>query len=215
MKESDLAKRIMKYLKEEGWDCYPEAQLCYGRGRADIACIKKGVLWVIETKTNLSLRLLDQANEWVKTKAVHRVSLAIPYRNITPFAYEVCNWKGLGILMATPQLRVVYDHRKAPEHKPSTFKLNKMVNSLHPDMKKYAPGTTKGYSTPYNRTMKAIRTYLKTHPGASLKDILKEVPHHYASKQSASACIPKAIKDFEKGKINGRKIKNRWRFYAA
>lgn len=214
MKESDLAKVIMCYLEDEGWDCYPEALLSHGRGRADIACTKEGVLWIIETKVSMSLKLLEQAFEWTRTKAMHRVSIAIPYRDVSPFVHTLCREQGMGILMATPKLRRAYSLKEPKDIIPAPHKIQKMIASLHPDMKEYTPGSSNGYSTPYNRTMKAVRLYLKSNPGAFLKDIVKDVPHHYASDRTATTCIPKAVKDFEKGKIRCKKIKNRYRFYS-
>ncbi len=215
IKESDLAKSVLTHLETEGWDCYPEAQMSYGRGRADIACTKEGALWIIEAKLSLSLKLLEQADGWVNTKAAHRVSIAIPYRSISPFVYNLCRDRGVGIIMATKQFRSIYVHKEATELDTRAPKVKKMIDSLHPDMKEYQPGTTSGYSTPYNRTMKAIRLYLTVNPGAFLKDIIKDVPHHYASDRTASTCIPNAVKEFEKGKIQSRKIKGRWRFYPV
>ncbi len=219
LSETDLARYIVEYLEQEGWDCYPEAQMKYGGGRADIACTKQGILWIVEVKTSLSIRLLDQANDWLRTKGVNRVSIAFPTRGVPGVVTDLCDLKGIGIL-TVPKSNYNLTRRimeqKAPTALPtSDWKVKGMIESLHPDMKNYKPGTCNGYSTPYNRTMKAVDEYLIVHPDSTLKEIVTSVQHHYASNRTAQVCILKGALRGGKERVRAKKEGNKWLLYSA
>lgn len=70
---------------------------CYG-ATADIVAIKGEVVIVVEMKTSLSLKLIEQVFNW-RTKA-HLVFAAVPQRTeITLFARELLRNAGIGLLV--------------------------------------------------------------------------------------------------------------------
>lgn len=190
--EATLASQLLEYLKNDGWDCYPEALLHYGNGRADIAALKEGKLWILEVKNTLSLRLLEQAIEWAVTKAVNRVSVVTPIKKITPLVDDICKWKSIGI-MTIHSYSGIKNRIVAPDLTYNDSKLNKNIESLHPDMKNYQPGTSNGYSTPYNRTMKVVKEFILQNPGSTLSNVVAGIQHHYSSKASAKSGILSGI----------------------
>ena len=72
--EVDLAKPVISYLEERGWDVYQEV-LIYGK-IADIVATFGKLTWIVEVKTSLSLKLLEQIYAW-RGKA-NFISIAIP-----------------------------------------------------------------------------------------------------------------------------------------
>src|SRR3989304_1278839 len=72
--EVDLAKPVISYLEERGWDVYQEV-LIYGK-IADIVATFDKLTWIIECKTSLSLKLLEQIYAW--RGRANFLSIAIP-----------------------------------------------------------------------------------------------------------------------------------------
>jgi len=208
--EATLAAQVMEWLEGFGWDCYPEAKMTYGTGRADIAAVRGPVLWVIECKKSFTLSVLDQAAKWLEN--CNQVSIAIPYykrgggytRNeagaINGYnwpAYQslaaklFCRQNGIGVIeVRDSEIREVepprfFRDRRNPGTGFDFPRQNRL--SLHPDMKRYAPGTTsdRGYSTPWRRTMDDAVEFVAKHPGCTLADLVAGIPHHYASAAGA------------------------------
>lgn len=215
MKETELAKIVQRWLIDSGWDVYPEAQMAYGRGRADLAAQKDGQLIIAEAKTNMSMRLLEQGDRWVRTKAVSQVYLAVPERKMSRFIVDVCRWRGFGLLLVHRPKASVRVMVKPADQKPSPKKLATMIDSLHPDMKRYQPGTVTGFSTPYNRTMNRVETFVIDNPGAFVTEVVDSIEHHYASRKSACQSMVKAIRAFEQGRLKAVKRNGRFRIYPV
>src|SRR3990167_11042364 len=72
--EVQLAKPIIAYLEERGWDVYQEV-LIYGK-IADIVATFGKLTWIVEVKTSLSLKLLEQIYAW--RGRANFLSIAIP-----------------------------------------------------------------------------------------------------------------------------------------
>lgn len=203
MKEEDLAKEVLDFLEKDGWNCYPEAMLKYGHGRADIAAVKNNIFRIVEVKMSLSLALLNQANEWIMTKGVDEVFIAVPNVRESRLVHEILQWKGIG--------KIIVPSRKGyPLHslsiKPARQQEIKekikesMMGSLHDDMKNYKPGTQSGFSTPYNRTINLIEEFLKERGSATMNEILS-LKHHYSSRSSARSSLSQALSSFEKDRF--------------
>src|SRR3990167_10050555 len=74
MKETELAKPIIAYLEERGWNVYQEVLIrCKV---ADIVATFGKLTWVIECKTSMSLKLLEQIYCW--RGRANFLSIAIP-----------------------------------------------------------------------------------------------------------------------------------------
>lgn len=205
MKETELAKYIIEYLESLKWDVYQEVQLNTYGSIADIVAIQNNLVWVIETKTSLSLDLIAQAEHW--TSYANYVSVAIPYRRYKNYKKihiikHLFEHYGIGCLMVSPnayryKVEQYYPpklHRKAiskyfkecvtPEHK--TF-----AEAGNADGKRY---------TPFQATCEHVKRVVKNKPGITLKELINTIDHHYANDTTAKACISKWI---DKGIIEG------------
>ncbi len=198
MKETDIAGPVMAWLERQEWDCYPEADVHGGSGgRADIAAVSGRILWIVEAKTSLSLALLEQAIGW--KRAAHYISIAVPgVRPINAFAADLCRDHGIGIIRAGRH--DVIEWARPRLHRHNHQSAQRIIGSLHPDMKRYAPGGTSssGYSTAYRRTMDRVKDFIKWNPGCTIGEIVKGVEHHYASSSTARSVIPQRLIDLEK-----------------
>jgi len=222
VKETELAAAVMRWLQEQGWDCYPEAQFRSYGGRADIAAVRDGRLWIIECKLSLSTALLDQAHEWIG--AAHYVSIAVPslkrrssYGGVVDFFLQE---KGIGLIRVATRYTGDLDPLETipPRlHRYAHHRAKKLIKLLHPDMKHYAPGNdNSSFSSPFNRTMKDVAGFVRLHPGCTVKEIVDNVPHHYGSSATARSAIPQWLEHgFEKYQIRVKMDGHRRRFYAV
>ena len=74
MKEQELASYIVSYLENENWEIFQEVQFRSYGNIADIVAVKDNKLWIIESKTTLSFKVLEQARRW----KCHYRSIAVP-----------------------------------------------------------------------------------------------------------------------------------------
>ena len=58
--EAALAEIVTTWLRADGWRTYHEVELPRG-GRADIIGVRRGLVWIVETKLQAGLDVLDQA----------------------------------------------------------------------------------------------------------------------------------------------------------
>lgn len=196
--EEEVATAVMQHLITEGWDCYPEVLL--PGGRADIVAVRDlpfsqgKLVHIIETKTNWSLSLLEQAVN--RQGFAHYVSIAAPgigrgNREINRFFELLCTARGIGIIIVEGVLEPKVELYRIQPAKlcrglKSAKKFNwgpwKTLAALHPDQKNYTPGTTgkAGYSTPFRRTMDRCVDYVRKHPGCTVKELVGAVESHYA-----------------------------------
>lgn len=206
--EAALAAKVMQWLIDAGWDCYPEAKMVYAKGRADIAAVRGPCLWVVECKKAFTLSLLDQAIEWVGQ--ANMVSIAVPRmkragglkkseagkryyewpQHQSHAARLFCQQNGIGIIQVDYDVTAITQPRffRDRKHHGTGFDFPRRNRlSLHEDMKKYAPGTTaaEGYSTPWRRTMDEAVEFVAKHPGCSIKELVAGINHHYASHAGA------------------------------
>lgn len=190
MRETELAAPLLQYLAGMGWDCFPEAKMWGSIGRADIAATRKGILWVIECKLSFSLSLLDQACEWLG--CVNMVSILVPNNpsRRSRAAILFCQQNGIGIIerpLGSPDSGDLIEVRMPRFHKAP--RVDRMISSLHPDMKRYTPGSQSGYSSAWRRTMQAAEEYVAAHPGCTIKQLADGIQHHYVNIISARGAL--------------------------
>lgn len=200
--EADMATRMMDYLEGWGWDCYPEADLPYFGGRADIAAVRRGVLWIIETKLSFTLALLDQA--LARRQGAHIVSIAVPrYKNRnaawpirqSSAAALFCRQNGIGVFSVDTGWREhadIYEDLRPRWTDRRLFSIVKQnMEYLHPDMKRYAPGAVGkyGWSTPWRRTMNKAQEFIAANPGCTIKELVESIDHHYSNNASARGSL--------------------------
>lgn len=74
--EAALAEVVSTWMRADGWRTYHEVELPRG-GRADIVGVRRGLVWIVETKLQAGLEVLDQALDRQRAGA-HGVLVAVP-----------------------------------------------------------------------------------------------------------------------------------------
>lgn len=181
----------MDAMQEQGWDCYPEVEVPYG-GRADIVGVRpfpflqhRQCIHIVEVKTSWTLSLLEQAE--ARTYCAHYVSIAAPSRR-SAFYERLCRERGVGMLQVRYSGEdtaidpyIALEPRLVRHKHKFCGNPGLLLETLHEDMKRYAPGTQSGYSTAFSRTMDRCEKFVREHPGCTVKDLVSAVDHHYAS----------------------------------
>ena len=201
MKEVDLAKPVISYLESMGWSVYQEV-LIHGR-IADIVAVCGKLTWIIECKTSLSLKLLEQAYAWRGHS--NFISIVIPRKSYiysSSFVDRMLNLEGIGVLCVNFS-EVVENIR--PKFHRKTIDIKKF---LKPEHKFWAEaGSQKGYYTPFQNTKRNIEYAIKKYPdGILFKEFLKIIEHHYSTDAGARTCL---IHWINSNIIKGAKIINK------
>lgn len=197
MKETELAEPVITWLQEQNWNVYQEVQFSRLGGVADICAERHGILWIIETKTALSIDVLNQASVW----PVHFRSIAVPKaKSCSKRDYRVArDYYGVGVIEVSHN--DIYEILKPPiflRHHKTAKRLLLQITDLH---RTYCKAGTKGggHLTPYKLTMMEIRKTVKDHPGCTIEDLFRlHGSMHYANKSSFKGNILKCLNDFEK-----------------
>mgnify|MGYP001591099230 FL=1 len=198
--EIELAKPIISYLEEHGWSVYQEVFI---NGRiADIVATFGKLTYIIECKTSLSLKLLEQIYGW--RGYANYISIAIPIKSnfCSGFVETFLIKEGIGAFTVDKYSEV---------YKKIEPKLNRKVidisKFIKPEHKFWAEaGSQKGYYTPFQNTKRNIEYNIKKYPnGILFKDFLKLIEYHYRTESTARSCLRKWI---DSGVIKGIKIVN-------
>lgn len=219
MTEIDLAKKVVAWLTDLGWDVYQEIQIRESGSIADIVAVLDRRVWVVECKTTMSLQLLGQAEEW--KRFAHMVSVAVPlvkrrygkrkYNNTKArfMAGLILRRFGIGELRITEgppdEYSPMVDEVLAPILSRKAW-ANDILDCLTEKHKTYAEaGNAKGRRyTPFVATCDSLVRHVKRHPGCSMKEAVEGIPHHYASPQSARISLAKWI---DAGVISGIEVR--------
>jgi len=202
--EADLARPLVAWLEDLGWDVYQEVAMhAYGR-RADIVAKRGPILWVIETKLRLGWEVLTQAEFWLLH--AHRVSVGVP--TVFPAAERIGRLLGIGFLSVygasidcvQEVVRPAFRRRVQP----------RLGQCLREEHKVYgeAGNAASQYYTPFKATCRAVLEVVKQEPGINLKDLIVRAPHHYATPESARCSIAKWA---DEGKIPGIRVERKGR----
>jgi len=188
-----------------GWEIYQEVQIYAFDRRADIVALKGNITWVIETKMNAGLEVIQQANRW-QTHA-HYVSIAVPRgrRSRTAhFARLVCKKFDIGMLecdMYNDRYNVRQD--VAPKLYRNPYR--RLRNTLTEHHKTYAEaGNSDGkFWSPFKQTCKELVRAVTAKPGMTMKELVNSISHHYSSDATAKGSI---VYWARAGKIPGIKV---------
>jgi len=212
IKETDLAKRVVEWLRDQHWDVYQEVKFSGHGGIADIVAVRAGLLWIIECKTCVTFTVLDQAARWQS----HFRSIAVPSshdRGGRLMAYRIAkDYLRIGII-EVGELDIG-EYSPPPPMREYHKCAKRMMSELCEEHKsRLAAGSNGGgYFTPYRRTMDEVRRYVSYNPGCTLKQIMSGLQqHHYASDASARSCIRTALMEWERNwcevKIDGKEYR--------
>lgn len=195
MSETELAKRVIRWLSEQHWDVYQEVEFRGQGGVADIVAVRDGKLWIIECKTSLTWTVLEQAEKW----RAHFRSVAVPDSNSRgrTTALKVAKYYlKVGVIEVEDRVYSFPPPLMREFHKSSKFK----ISQLKPEHKTFCEaGSIYGHYTPYRATMDQVKKYVIAHPGCTIKEIVANLKdYHYANDKSALSCIRTALCNWEK-----------------
>ena len=210
MKEVDIGRTLIPSLTDLKFEVYQEVS---HHGKiADIVAVYGPVVWVIESKTTLSLALMEQAHRW-RSYATY-VSVAIPYGKRAKgqeFADCVLRRFGIGLMKVSdnPDLSYSVTEIIRPEmNRKPILDLRKVLTDYH---KTYAEaGNSEGRRwTPFQQTCINIEKFVRDNPGCSMKELLDGVDTHYHSVATARCCIARwasegVLKGVRCDKVGGR-----------
>jgi len=196
MKETELAELVINWLQSQNWIVYQEVEFLHMGGIADICAERHGILWIIETKTAMSIEVLRQASAW----PVHFRSIAVPTAlNSFKRDYFVArDYYGVGVIEVSKS--DIYEAEKPPlylRHDKTAKRLLSQLTELHKTFCK-AGSRGGGHLTPYKMTMMDIKSTLQQNPGCTINDLFElHGPMHYANKSSFKGNLLKCLEDFE------------------
>lgn len=215
--ESEMATIFMGHLETLGWDCYPEVAVNRGGSRADLVAYRKPLVWVIEAKLALNEAVIEQARCWLGW--AHIVSVLTPDRRTHRILEDYCRIRGIGVIRARRSTnyrgseQIDFDNKlEAKLHRAVHENGRYIASRLHPDMKRYAPGTNAKFSSPWRRTMDGAVDLVLKNPGCGIKEIVAALKHHYHSDATARACIGRWLQNDER--VRAEKHGRIYRFFG-
>lgn len=199
--ETQLAEKVVDWLNNQGWDVYQEVQpFAYGNV-ADIVAVRGALLWVIETKRVLNMKVIQQACNW--QGRANFISVATPRTQRYAIMEKFLRYLRVG-------------HIEVDEaHDPSEYifpplnrrKHERLRDCLSEEHKTYAKaGNAEGKRwTPFQGTAQAVKHFVSLNPGCTTKEIIENVKTHYGCSTTARSCIAQYI---QRGIIKGIKCDN-------
>lgn len=206
--EAEHAADVVRALEEAGHDVYQEVELYQQGPRADIVAVVGHEVWIIETKTSMSLALIEQAFE--RRRFAHRVYVSVP--RVTRSA--ICKELGIGVLELRLRERYV-DTRWTSCWQPEVIVESRRWNTrpvklrelLRPGHKTHARAgaQTGGHWTAFRSTCEQIGDIARRAPGTPLKTAIAAIDHHYRSPAGARSSLARWIVD---GKVPGVELRD-------
>lgn len=201
--EAALARSVVTELQRLGYETYEEVALGYGSKRADVVGVRGPVVAIVECKTAMSLRLLDQLCEW--DGYAHYLIGAVPYYRRGRAVFRLLHAIGAGLWSVGQYSDSGLDVREdiAPQlrRRADTRRLLRSLNPAQRSGQMAQAGTNGGgYWTPFAGTCRAIADTVREAPGITLREALAKAGHHYSSTKSALSAMPALIR---KGVVAG------------
>lgn len=214
MKEIELAEPVVEWLKSQNWNVYQEVQFRHMGGVADIVAERHGILWIVETKTALSIEVLNQASAWT----VHFRSVAVPKaKRDSKRDYRVArDYYGVGVIEVTNHS--VDETLRPPLYLRHHKMAKRMLCQLTDLHKTFCKAGSKGggHLTPYKLTMMEVRRTIEKHPGCTVEELFEiHGSMHYANKSSFKGNILKCLDDFERDWCRIDKTTKPFRLYVS
>ena len=194
--EADLAAVVVAWLEAQGADVYQEGACA--TGIAGIVARVGAELWIVETKTSLSLAVVTQVMD--RRHEAHRVFVAAPVSRNTRDVARLLKEVGVGMLDVHLGSDHPHDPPRVTERAPSRRWNRKPValaSKLRPEHKTHAPAGSAGGGrwTPFRGTCEELARFVRAEPGTTLKHALTCVRHHYSSSSCARSCLSKWIRE--------------------
>lgn len=212
--EQQVARGAVAELQRMGYDVYQEVSTGFSGRRPDIVGRRGRLVAVVECKTSLSLRLLDQLLQWVGS--AHLVIGAVGNGRVGPAVTRFLRHEGIGLWYTTHEDSLSEQVAPRLYRQAASYAITRF---LAPEQRtgQYAAAGSRGggYWTPFQQTVRALEDLVtvKNEAGIPLRDALKVIDHHYASSRSAMSAIPALI---QKGVISTLRVEGRpLRLYPA
>src|SRR3989304_2901120 len=198
--EVDIAKPIVLFLQEAGWEVYQEVLI--NGNTADIIARNEKLLWAIETKTSLSMEVIGQAYNW--RSRCHFCSIGVPYGKHNEFSRTILKTFGIGCIVVTEYDKCVSIKMDSPFYR--KVDCNYIYKSLKEEQKTFGEAGTNSRKcwTPFQSTVRSITETVTSNNGIEFKDLIKKISHHYSSYSAAKNSLKKWI---ECGVIKGVVLK--------
>lgn len=212
--EADLAKRVIAHLERQGWTIYQEVEAL--AGRADIVATKGSLIYVIECKATSGFEVIEQARRWVRH--ANLVSIATPLRKAGAYPIELDLLRMVGLGWLTPARWDDLDTYRG-NREPETPIVERVAPRLwrghgtalrvrlHPDHQSMgiAGSNEGGYFTAWKATAKRLveAASVRGPQGATVRELVREIVHHYAHEASAVGCL---TRDIDWGRIPALKL---------
>lgn len=218
VKETDLARPVVEWFKNLGFEVYQEVQIEYAGPRADIVAWDGTLLWIVEVKTSLSFAVIEQAFRW--QHSAHRVSVAVPVsqgssRRRGALMQERClRREGIGLFRicldsySGDWSNRVRENIKAPLNRKA--RARGIVDRLQEEHKESCPAGSNGggYWTPFAATCRSLIEHVRKNPGCAMKEAIESINHHYASTSSARSALSHWLRE---GVIEGIEMRRNGR----
>jgi hypothetical protein len=211
----------VRYLEEFGWEVHQEVQL-HSRGPvADIVATRGPLLRIVEVKTSLTAAVCEQAIRWKIWNVAHFIHVASPgVHRIVRGRWalrRLLQHEGIGLFqLRMPSIPAEEKWVKYCEEeiRPRFFRradwVDRMLDRLNEETRTFAEaGNADGERwSPWKQTCRDWARYVAKHPGATLKQMVDNVAHHYHSDTGAKTSMVKWIRE---GKVPGIELRREGR----
>lgn len=213
VREEDLAKAVIVYLRGLGWKTYNEVSFGTGSKRADIVAEKNGLVWIVECKVRLSYDVIEQVLGW--RGSAHYLSVAARIRSRSNELIDhLLEYYGIGYIpienqtVKYPNLEtgridfnsengVKCDH---PDHKSPRilsrsrfhheFIRRLILSRLTEDLNQYPAGNARSeFWSPFRETRRNVIDFVRKNPGCTLKELSANIDHHYGNNAAAKSAL--------------------------
>ena len=204
MTEVELCEIVKKTNMFPGFTLHEEVGMDVNGNSCDMVYHNGDEVYCIEAKLNFNFEVVAQAARWIK-KAT-KSYIAIPCDK-TRFSWragqsakvDVCKYLGLGIITVGNEAHFMYPSDNPIQTHDFVWEQefpNKADMGFWKEIferigeNKVKAGSQHGErSTPFSRTIEALRKAAMEHPEYSLKELLKITPTHYCHIESAESSI--------------------------
>ena len=180
MKESELALKFIEYFSE-GYEIFKEVP---AGGIIDIYAKCENIGTAIEVKVSLNFEVIGQAFQNIHCAHFSYIAIPISKHGVSWIQKRICREFGIGILVYDSKCELV------SEIIPPRFNRRARLPKLKEYMKESVAGSQNDRVTAFSASVREIEQYLKRKGGqAHIKDVLKDVQHHWSTNSSATQCI--------------------------
>lgn len=194
--EEELAAMVVPWLEDQDFEVFQEVQLTHAGRRADLVGRRGSTHLVVEAKLTFGEKVIQQAQWWTHEATFSFVAVPV-YRGHRLLEY-LCEQLGVGVLSISRTNGIIRVVNPRMNRKVSGY----LAEGLNEGQKVMGrAGNAHGmYWSPFRATCNSIREYLAVHDGATLKETMESIHHHYQSTTSARGAIRKWV---DLGKVPG------------